>query len=57
MILRLLPAFAALALALPATRPGQGSRQAEPKSASAAAKDYKANSASKTFTGTFGGRR
>ena len=56
MILRLLPAFAALALALPATAQDKAADKAEPKAASAGTKDYKANSASKTFTGTFGGR-
>ena len=52
MIFRILPALGALALTLPAVA-------AEPEgkpAAAAPARDYAANSASKVFTGTFGGR-
>ncbi len=53
MICRILPALAALALSYPAT----AAEEDEPKAAAPkAAKGYVANSASKTFNGTFGGR-
>jgi len=51
MIVRILPAFAALALAS-----SLSAADKEAKPAAQPAKDYVANSASKTFTGTFGGR-
>ena len=52
MIVRILPAFAALALASSLSAADKD----EAKPATPPAKDYVANSASKTFTGTFGGR-
>ena len=52
MIVRILPAFAALALASSLSAADKD----EAKPATPPAKDYVANSASKTFTGNFGGR-
>jgi carboxypeptidase C (cathepsin A) len=52
MIVRILPAFAALALASSISAADKD----EAKPATPPAKDYVANNASKTFTGTFGGR-
>ncbi len=56
MFARLLPAAAALVLALPAHAAPEGDAKDKPTIPESAAKDYKPQAVAKTMSGTFGGR-